>query len=64
MNTSEHQELLDELVEIARSIEAHRTAVWLLEQRQLQARERLIAIGWKAPESSARETSCVAPFRS
>jgi hypothetical protein len=57
MSTSEHQELLDDLVEIARNIEAHRTAVWLLEQRQIQVRERLIAIGWKAPESSARETS-------
>ncbi len=42
--------LLEELVVIARQIEAHRTAIWHLEQRQLDIRERLIRSGWKAPE--------------
>lgn len=45
------QQLLDDLADIARQIEAHKTAIWLLEQQRLQTRERLIAAGWKPPEA-------------
>jgi hypothetical protein len=45
-----HQIILDELADIARVIEAHLTAVWLLERQRDEVRERLIASGWKPPE--------------
>lgn len=48
--SSSMQDLLDELVGIARQIEAHRTTIWLLEQRQLEVREKLIRAGWTPPK--------------
>lgn len=54
--TDTQRQLLDQLVEIARQIEAHRTAAWVLEERQRQMRAQLIATGWtasKTPETSA-----------
>ena len=51
-DSAQHQALLDDLAGIARQIEAHKTAVWLLEEQQRQVRERLIASGWK-PEVPA-----------
>lgn len=45
-----HQALLDQLADIARQIEAHKTVVWLLERQRDELRHRLIAAGWKPPE--------------
>ncbi len=47
---SVQEELLERLAEIARQIEAHRTAMWLLERRRDEVRERLIASGWDPPQ--------------
>jgi len=46
----QHQTLLDELADIARQIEAHRTTVWLLERQRDEVRNRLISSRWKPPE--------------
>jgi hypothetical protein len=49
----EHQvtdAVLDRLVEIARLIESHRTAIFLLELEQSALRTKLPAEGWKPPE--------------
>lgn len=49
------RDLLEQLAELSRQVEAHRTAIWLLEQKRLQLRERLIAAGWKAPSVCTEE---------
>jgi hypothetical protein len=45
--------MLDELAAASRQIEAHRVAIWRLEQRQLDIRQQLIRSGWKPPEPEA-----------
>jgi hypothetical protein len=47
------QQLLDRLVEIARQIEAHRTAIWKLKQERLILREQIVRSGWQPPAVSA-----------
>ncbi len=42
--------ILDQLTGIARQIEAHRAAIWLLEDEQRTLRIRLRATGWQAPK--------------
>jgi hypothetical protein len=44
---------IDRLVEIARLIESHRTAIFLLEQERSELRVKLPGTGWKPPEVPA-----------
>ena len=46
----QRQLLLDQLAEIARQIEARKTGIYLLEDRQRRVREQLRASGWTAPK--------------
>ena len=43
-------DILARLVELARLIEAHKTAAYLAEQEQLKLRAELRASGWTPPE--------------
>ena len=43
------RETLDRLTEVSRQIEAHRTAIWLLEQQRYQLCEQLVSAGWTPP---------------
>jgi hypothetical protein len=45
-------EILDELENLSRDIEAHKTAIWLLEQRRAELQGQLRATGWVAPTIS------------
>lgn len=54
MTDAVHREQLDRLADIRREIEAHATAIWLLEQERLQVRERLIRAGWQAPQPGSQ----------
>lgn len=47
--TDTQRDLLDRLADLARQIEAHHTAIFLLERQQLEVREQLIRAGWKPP---------------
>lgn len=42
--------ILDQLATIARQIEAHKAAVWLLEREQDTIRARLRASDWQPPK--------------
>lgn len=42
-------EIFDRLAAIAREIEAHRAAAWLLEREQDELRSQLRAINWTPP---------------
>lgn len=46
-----NEQLLGQLALVSKQIEEHRTAIWLLERRQVTLREQLIAAGWKPPVS-------------
>jgi hypothetical protein len=48
--------LLARLAELARDIEAHRTAIWLLEQQRDELRNQLRAEGW-TPATTAPDRS-------
>ncbi|MGH8319948.1 MAG: hypothetical protein ACREUL_18585 [Steroidobacteraceae bacterium] len=42
-----HRDLLEQLADIRRQIEAHGTAVYMLKIERQQLREQLIRSGWK-----------------
>lgn len=46
--------LLVRLAEMARDIEAHRTAIWVLEQQRDELRNQLRAAGWIAPTAPGK----------
>jgi hypothetical protein len=45
--------VLDELSEIARSIEAHAAAIWRLEQRRAELQHQLRMTDWQPPKTDA-----------
>jgi hypothetical protein len=53
MSPTVHEQLTEQLALVARQIEEHKTAIWLLEQRQLILRTDLAA-------SAARESQTIA----
>lgn len=55
--SSSNDQLVDQLALVSKQIEEHRTAIWLLEQRQVTLRGQLHAAGWSAPETPLHKDS-------